>query len=134
MTNDREERAHVPATILVAAGIVLLEALALIAFAVLDLVDAHSGRLALGFGTALFFLVYATGQGVAAVALIRLAGWARGPLVFTQLVQLGLAWGLRDADPGWLSGVLAAAGVVVLVCLVRPATTKVLYGDDQDPG
>lgn len=118
---------------LVAAALVVVEAVALIAFAVLDLADVHGSRLVLGVGTSMFFLAYAGGQLVAAVALLKLLGWARGPIVFTQLVQLGLAWGLRGAGPPWLAGVLAVIAVIVLSCLLRRSSTEVLYGSENDP-
>lgn len=132
VSSEPQQRSARSASILLAASLVLLEAVTLVAFAVLDLADVTSGRIALGVGGSVFFVVYAAGEAVAAVGLLRLARWSRGPVVFAQLVQLGLAWGLREADPSWLSGLLALVALVVLVCLLRPATTRALYGEEQD--
>lgn len=118
-------------SIRVAAGLVCLEALALAVFAVLDLLDARSGRVVLALGTSLFFLVYAGGQLLAVRGLLRLDSWARGPLVFTQLIQLGLAWGLRSSSPV-VAVVLAVVALAVLACLLSPTTTQLLLDTGED--
>ena len=74
--------------LLVAAAVVTLEALAVIALAVADLASIDGGRVAVGVGVAVFFLVYGGTQLVAAVLLLRGRYGARGPIVATQLLQL----------------------------------------------
>lgn len=119
--------------IMVAAGLVIVEGATLLGLAFLDLSSLTSERMAVGVGTALFFLVYGGGQVVAAVGLLRLAHWSRGPIVFTQLIQLGLAWGLRGAEPEWLAPLMAFAAVVVVVCVVLRSTTEALTADEPGP-
>ncbi|MCO5310957.1 MAG: hypothetical protein M9891_17025, partial [Austwickia sp.] len=56
--------------------------------------------------------------------------WARSPVVFAQLVQLGLAWNFWGGSTGWVAGLLAAVAVVVLVAVMMPASTAALAPDD----
>lgn len=121
-----------PTALRIAVGLVVLEALVLVGFAVLDITDAGPGRRPSAVGTAVFFVLYAGGQVVAARALLGLARWARGPLVLTQLIQLGLAWGVRTSSP-FVAAVLAVVGAVVLGCLLSPASTRSLVRQGDDP-
>ncbi len=107
-----------------AASVVLVEAAALLGFAVTE-VAAEPGK-AMTYATAGLIAAYGLGQAWAAVALLKHRIGARGPLVATQLIQLGLAWNLRGADIGWLSPVLAVAALVALVGLLAPSTTRTL--------
>ncbi|MFD1826190.1 MULTISPECIES: hypothetical protein [Mumia] len=107
----------------VAVVIVAVEALALIAFGVLDLLDLHADRVVLAIGTSLFFFGYAGLQLVAARALWHLAGWGRGALAFTQLIQLGLAWNLREANPP-VALVFAIAAGAVMWCMFSRSTHR----------
>ncbi len=119
-----------PWTVIVAVSIVAVEALAYLALAVLDLASISPGKVAVGAGVALFFLIYGFGQWWAAYSLFRLNEWARGALVFTQLVQLGLAWNVHAASPSWLSWLLAVPAAVCLLCLVAPVTNRALLAED----
>ncbi|MFY0406329.1 hypothetical protein [Solicola sp. PLA-1-18] len=121
------------AAVVLAAVVVAAEALALLTFAALDLASVSSGRLALGIGTSLFFVVYGGGQLVAAWGLLRLRSWSRGPVLFTQLIQLGLAWNLRGTGTP-LAPFLVVAAVVVLGCLLnRPVLRAFEAADPPDP-
>jgi hypothetical protein len=113
----------------VAAALVGLEALALLVLAVLEMANLRSIRLTMGVTTTVFFLAAAAGLAWAAWSLWRARRWARGPVVMAQLIQLGLAWNLRDAPTTLLAVGLAVAGVVVIAGLLHPATTQVLEGD-----
>lgn len=114
-----------------AAVVVAAEALALIAFGVLDLRDMHPDRAVLAVGTSIFFFAYAGLQLLAARGLLRLSSWARGPLAFTQLIQLGLAWNLRDANPT-VAAVFAIAAALVMWCLFSPATNRLFAEVDAE--
>lgn len=103
---------------MLAALIVIAEGTVFIGFAALDLASWSIERFAIGAGVAIFFMVYGGAQIFAGYALLRLAEWPRGAIVFTQLVQVGLAWNVRDVDPGWLSWALAVPAVTCLVAVL----------------
>lgn len=115
----------------VAVLVVAVEALALIVFAVLDLLDLHPDRVVLAIGTSLFLFAYAGLQLLAARALWHVSGWGRGALAFTQLIQLGLAWNLRNANPA-VSAVFALTAATVLWCLFSPATNRLFAQADAE--
>jgi hypothetical protein len=115
----------------VAALVVLLEAAALVAMAVVEVASLASDRLVIGITTTLFFLVYALGLVLAARALARLRSWARAPLLLAQLIQLGLAWNFLGPSTNWVAVLLAVPALFVAAMLVLPATTVALYGAPQ---
>lgn len=125
--------------LLVAAVVVTVEALAVIALAVADLASIDGGRVAVGVGVAVFFLVYGGTQLVAAVLLLRGRYGARGPIVATQLVQLLIAWSLRDVDGDVLAirhlplGAGLAA-LVVLVCVLAPPVNRAIVARESTEG
>ena len=80
-------------------------------------------------GIASFLALYGLTQLFAAWKLLGWHAWARGPLLFTQLVQLGLAWGLRGAQEQWLAILMAVSAAIALGCLIAPAVTRALLDD-----
>ncbi|MBA2559357.1 MAG: hypothetical protein H0V07_05610 [Propionibacteriales bacterium] len=122
------------AIVRIAAVLVSMEALALFAFAVVDLVSINIDRVALGVTNAVFFGLYAVGLAVCARGLMSLRGWCRGPIVLAQIIQLGLAWSFAGAETAWLTVSLAVPAVVVLVAVLAPSTTQALYGSEIDDG
>ena len=50
-------------------------------------------------------------------------GWARAPLLLSQLIQLGLAWSFHGSNTDWISVVLAVPALFVTVVLLLPRTT-----------
>lgn len=126
----------------VAGLVVTVEALALLALVVADLAGLDAARIAIGVGVAVFLGAYGLGQLLAVILLLRGRSGARGPLVMTQLIQLGLAWNLRGADTGDLEvpnlgAVLAGAAFVALVGLLSPPVNRAFaYADgmaEPDP-
>lgn len=123
----------------VAAALVTVEALAVIALAVADLGSIDGGRVAIGVGVAIFFLLYGGTQLVAAVLLLRGRYGARGPIVATQLLQLLIAWSLRDVDGDVLAirylpfgaGLVA---LVVLVCVLAPPVNRAIVEREASEG
>ncbi|WP_370618544.1 hypothetical protein [Mumia sp. Pv 4-285] len=113
-----------------AALLVAVEGLAIAAFGVLDLLDLHRDRVVLAVVTSLFFFAYASLLLASARGLWRLQVWVRAPIAFTQLIQLGIAWNLRDASPA-LSGVLAVTAAVVLWGTLSPGTSTLLREVDE---
>lgn len=115
----------------VAAAVVTVEALAVIALAVADLASIDGGRVAVGVGVAVFFLLYGGTQLAAAVLLLRGRYGARGPIVMTQLLQLLIAWSLRDVDGDvlairYLPLGAGVAALVVLVCVLAPPVNRAI--------
>jgi hypothetical protein len=113
-----------PPPLTVAASLVVLQGFVLVAFAVLELANVTSERMSMGVSTAVFFLVYGVALVGCAWGLTRREGWTRGPVLITQLIQLGLAWNLRDTP--LVAGALAVTAAVVLAGMLHPATLRAL--------
>jgi hypothetical protein len=114
--------------LIAAAAIVSIEAVIFAVLAVLELVNVSSERVGLGVGVTLFLVVIAGGLLFAAWRIAHGDAWARSPLVFAQLLQLGLAWNFRG-DPAWLAPAIAVPALVVLACLLSPPVTRALTDD-----
>lgn len=116
-----------PRPVLLAAGAVALEGLAVLAVGVAALVASGAPAV---WG---FVILLGAGVTVAGLALVRGARGARGPAVVSQLLLLGVAFyaGVPSGRPEW--GVpLALLGVVVLAGLLgRPGRA---WADDVDQG
>jgi hypothetical protein len=113
-----------PPPLTVAASLVAIQGVVLLALAVLELVNASSERMSMGVSTAVFFLVYGGLLLLCSWALTQQQGWTRGPVLITQLIQLGLAWNLRDLP--LVAAALALTAAVVLAGMLHPATLKTL--------
>ena len=111
-----------------AVVLVLVEAVALVALAIVELVSLSSNRVSVGVTSAVFFLLYAAGLALAARGLFRLRSWSRGPVVLAQLIELGVAWSFAGNNTTWVAVLVAIPAVVVLVIIFQPATTDALYG------
>lgn len=95
----------------------------------LGLIEAFStagDRLAMGLTSALFLVVYGAGLGLVGWGLYRTATWSRGPAVFSQLIQLGVAWSFKGGSTTWVAVVLAALAVVALAAIFRKSSTEAL--------
>lgn len=108
--------------------IVSTEALIFAVLAILEIFSVSSERIGLGVSTTVFLVVIAAGLLWAASRVVQGDAWARSPLVFAQLIQLGLAWNFRG-DPVWLAPAIALPAVVVLACLLAPPVTRALSDD-----
>jgi len=108
-----------------------LEALLLLSLGVVELFHLRAARLAMGVTTAAFFVAGAAALAWCAWALRNARRSARGPVVMAQLIQLGMAWNLRDVWSVVLPGGLALAALLVIGGLLHPATTKVLEENDR---
>jgi hypothetical protein len=113
-----------PPPLTVAASLVAVQGFVLVALAMLELVNVSSERLSLGVSAAVFFLVYGGLLLLCAWALTQQQGWTRGPVLITQLIQLGLAWNLRDLPV--VAVALALTAAVVIAGMLHPATLKTL--------
>lgn len=132
MTDTPDAAAQRPSTtpppLTVAASLTAVEGLVLLILAVLEFANVSAGRRELGLSTALFFVAYGGVLLAAAWALQRRRGWARGPVLITQLIVLGLAWNLRDDL--WLTVALVVCGGIVLAGVLHPDSVAAL---DHDP-
>ncbi|HET9871005.1 MAG TPA: hypothetical protein VFP89_00230 [Propionibacteriaceae bacterium] len=117
-----------PRVLFLAAIILLAEALVALGFGVLEATQIRPSRLVVGAGTALLMV----GYGAFLAAVGRGVGygrrWSRGPAVATQLLHLPIAWSFNGGNTIWVAWTLMAASVVVLGCLVAPASTATFLG------
>jgi hypothetical protein len=114
--------------LLVAAAIVLAEALTCVVLAVLGAIDLGGDSVGSGIGVALILGVYGLFQAWAAWRVTEGDQWARSPLVVTQIIQLIIAFNLADI-PVWISVLVGASAVVTLACLLAPPVTRALSPD-----
>ncbi|WP_139980771.1 hypothetical protein [Nocardioides litoris] len=121
-----------PAPLTVAAVLVALQGLVLVALAVLGLLDVAPGNLEVGLSLAVFFGAYGALLLFATVALLRVQGWVRGPVLLTQLLQLGIAWNARE-NPA-LAAPLAVAALAAIAAMLHPASVAALLGVREDEG
>jgi hypothetical protein len=115
--------------LLVAATIVLAEALTCLVLAVLGVADLGEDSVGSGVGVSVILVVYGGFQAWAAWRVTEGAQWARSPLVVTQIIQVIIAINLADV-PVWINALVAASAVVTLVCLLAPPVTRAL-GSNQ---
>ncbi|CAI9417142.1 hypothetical protein [Nocardioides sp. T2.26MG-1] len=120
-----------PAPLVAAASLVAVEAVLLLGYAVLELVNVSSDRVAVAVTTGAFFAVYGGLLLVCARAITRGHSWARSPIVLAQLIQLGVAWSFRGADTTLVAIALAVAALVVLAGLLAPSSIEAL-SDEED--
>ena len=125
MTSPGRPSGTASTLLIIVAVVVSVEALIFAALAVLELLNVSSDRVGLGVGVTLFLVVIAAGLWFASWRVAHGDVWARSPLVFAQLIQLGLAWNFRG-DPAWLAPLIAAPAAVVLACLLAPPVNRAL--------
>jgi hypothetical protein len=119
--------------LVVAASLVAVEGLLLLGYAVLELANVSSDRVAVAVTTAAFFAVYGGLLLVAAWAVTRGQSWGRSPIVLAQLIQLGVAWSFRGGGTTAVAVAIALVAVIVLVGILTPASVDAL-ADPDDAG
>lgn len=131
MDPDITERAErqAPVPLLVAAAVVALEGLFAVVFGAAEALNITSGRAVMGVTTALFFVAFGGGVLFCAWGLSRVRSWARGPVMLTQLMSLGLAWNFRGGETAWISVVLLVPAVIGLIGMLHPQTVAALNDD-----
>ncbi|HEU4947365.1 MAG TPA: hypothetical protein VFT31_09445 [Kribbella sp.] len=124
----------VPRPLKLAALVVAIEGFLVAVLGVAEAITIDSSRLVLGLTTAAFLILYGVGLVVVARGLLRRATWSRGPTVFAQLIQLGVAWSFWGGSTRWVSILLAIAAVVALVAVFQRASTDALADDPTRDG
>lgn len=123
----------VPAPLVVAMSLSALEALALVCYGVLELFHLSGGRLTMGLTTALFFAAYGLFLAWVTWEVWRGESWGRSPVVFSQLMALGLAWSFRGGETTAVAIGLAVLALIVLAGLLHPASMGHLADDPEEP-
>ncbi len=118
-----------PLPLTLAACLVGLQGLAAAVYAVGFLVGFEGSKATLDITGFLFFALCAAGLGGCAYGLVRLVSWARGPVVFTQIMLLLLAWSFHGIPA--IAVPLALLGLAVLVCVFAPASVAALSPEDE---
>jgi hypothetical protein len=111
--------------LLVAALIVVAEALTCLVLAVLGVTDLGGDSVGSGIGVSVVLAVYGGFQAWAAWRVTEGDQWARSPLVVTQIIQLIIAFNLAGV-PVWVDVLVGASAVVTLACLLAPPVTRAL--------
>lgn len=119
-----------PLPLVLALGVVLLQAAVLVGYAVLEAASVSADRATMGVTTALFFAVAAAGLAGCAWAVYRGQSWGRSPLVLAQLIALGLAWSFRGGSTTWVAVALLLTALVALVGVLHPASIAWLARED----
>ncbi len=115
-----------PPPLQVAAALTGLEAFALILQAI-TLVPALEGqRLTMGLTTVTFFLLYGAGLAWCAWQLRRRRSWARSPVVFAQLIQLGVASSFWGGATTYVAVTMGLIALVVLAGIFHPQSLRAL--------
>jgi hypothetical protein len=125
-TRSPYSRYGAPAPLAVAAGMVLVEGLLTVLFGLSEFFDLVSDRIVMGLTTAVFFLVYGGVLLACARGLHMVRSWARGPVLLSQLIMLGLAWNFKDGDTLPIAIGLFVAAAVVLLGMLHPRSIDAL--------
>jgi hypothetical protein len=125
-TRSPYSRYGAPAPLAVAAGMTFIEGLLTVLFGVTELVSIDSDRLVMGLSTSVFFLAYGGVLLACARGLHTVRSWARGPVLLSQLILLGLAWSFKDGSTLPIAIGLALAAALVLAGLLHPRSIDAL--------
>jgi uncharacterized membrane protein (DUF2068 family) len=109
-----------------AAGLVFIEGLLTVLFGITEVFSLDSDRLLMGLTTTGFFLAYGAGLLACAWGLHTVRSWARGPVLLSQLIWLGLAWNFKDGSTLPVAIALAVVAAIVLAGLLHPRSLDAL--------
>jgi hypothetical protein len=121
----------VPRPVKVAAVVVALEGLLSVGLGIAEAIDIERDRLTNGLTTAIFLAAYGAGLLVVARGLSRVKTWSRGPAVFAQLIQLGLAWNFWGNETTWIALLLGATALAVLVAIFQRSSIDALVDHER---
>jgi hypothetical protein len=120
-----------PAPLVVAASLVVVEAMVLLLVGVAELVSLTGGRLTMGLTTAFFFVAAGAGLLACGWGLSRSRAWGRGPVLVGQVMAFIGAWQVRG-DFTFVAVVLAVAATLVLAGILHPQSMQALEGGAED--
>ncbi|HET7328463.1 MAG TPA: hypothetical protein VFJ14_14395 [Nocardioidaceae bacterium] len=129
MTTDAAPRRRPQLSLGLAAVLVVVEGLAVLAVGISVLTSVSGSRLGLDVAAIGFFGAYAVALLVCARGLWHQRRWSRGPVVFAQLIQLGVAWSFFGGSTPAVALTLVAIAVAVLALVLAPASTAALLGE-----
>jgi hypothetical protein len=115
-----------PAPLAVAAGMTFVEGLLTVLFGISEIVSLDSDRLVMGLTTSVFFLAYGGVLLACARGLHTVRSWARGPVLISQLILLGLAWSFKGGSTLPVAIGLALAAAITLAGLLHPRSIDAL--------
>jgi hypothetical protein len=121
-----------PRPLKLAAAVVAVEGLVVALLGIGEAITIDRARLVLGLTTAGFLILYGAALVLVARGLWRTSTWSRGPAVFGQLIQLGVAWSFWGGSTRAVSVVLALAAVAVLVGIFQKVSTDALADPAKD--
>jgi hypothetical protein len=116
--------AHRNRLLLLAAALLAAEALAALAFGVLEASSITPVRAVMGVGVTLIMLGYGLLLGLVARGVALGRRWSRGLAVVTQLVLLLLGYSFRQPPTTAAGLAMGLVALVVLVCLLAPSSTR----------
>lgn len=118
-----------PLPLRVAAVLVALQGVAVFGYGVVSAINVSREQWLVAVSVTGFFCLYGAALVVCAALLLKLTSWARGPVLFAQLVWLGLAWNFRGPDTWQVAVLFAVAGGATLVGLLHPESRAALEED-----
>ncbi len=125
-TRSPYSRHGTPAPLAVAAGMTFVEGLLTVLFGVAEVFSLEGDRLVMGLTTAAFFIALGGALVVCAWGMHTVRPWARGPVLLTQLIWLGLAWNFKGGATLPVAVGLAVAALLVLAGLLHPRSIDAL--------
>jgi len=111
--------------------VVAAEGLVLVVLGIAEAFTIQGSRLVLGLTTTVFFLLYGVGLGAVARGLFRASTWSRGPAVFSQLIQLLIAYSFWGGGTKAVAIALVVAAIAVLVGGFRKESTEALADNPE---
>jgi uncharacterized membrane protein (DUF2068 family) len=124
-------RPHRTVALVVAALVLVLEGLAVVAFGALEITQFFQNQPALGV-LGVLLVGYGGGLLLAARGVWLGRRWARAPSLVAQLIQLPIAWNLRQGPTAGLAAGLGLTAVVAVVCLLLPSSTAVFNPPSEE--
>ena len=120
-----QSRGRRPVTIVLAAALLALEGLLGLGYAGIAVGQIRMSRAVLGLGVAVLMAAFGLLLLVVARGVFLGRRWSRAPAVVAQLIMLPIAWSFKGGATTWVSVVLAALAIAVLVGVLHPRSTAV---------